>query len=33
MQYRFVNARINYYTNATTSCEILVKIGPKRAKK
>jgi len=27
MQDRFVNVRINYYTNATTSCEILVKIG------
>jgi len=30
MQHRFVNARINYYTNATTSttsCEIVVKIG------
>jgi len=37
IQHRFVNARINYYTNASTSCEILVKIGPvssefKRAK-
>jgi len=27
MQHRFVNARINYYVNACTSCEILVKIG------
>jgi len=27
MQYHFVNARINYYTNATTSYEILVKIS------
>jgi len=26
MQHRFVNARIKYYTNAATSCEILVKI-------
>jgi len=26
MQRRFVNARINYYTNASTWCEILVKI-------
>jgi len=26
MQHRFVNARINSYTNASTSCEILVKI-------
>jgi len=26
-KYRFVNARINYYTNASKSCEILVKIG------
>jgi len=37
MQHRFVNAPINYYTSATTSCEIFVKIGPvtsqfKRAK-
>ena len=28
MQNRIVNGRINYYTNATKSCEILVKIGP-----
>jgi len=27
MQHRFVNAWINYYTNACRSCEILVKIG------
>jgi len=27
MQHRFVHARINYYTNACRSCEILVKIG------
>jgi len=27
MQYRFVHARINNYTSASTSCEILVKIG------
>jgi len=27
MQHHFVNARINYYTNASTSGEILVKIG------
>jgi len=27
MQHRFVNARINSCTNASTSCEILVKIG------
>jgi len=27
MQHRFVNVRINNYTNASTSCEILVKIG------
>jgi len=27
MQHRFVNARINYYTNACRSCEILVKIS------
>jgi len=27
MQQRFVNARINSYANASTSCEILVKIG------
>jgi len=27
MQHRFVNARINSYTTASTSCEILVKIG------
>jgi len=27
MQHRFVNARINSYTNASTLCEILVKIG------
>jgi len=27
MQHRFANARINYYTNASTSCEILVNIG------
>ena len=27
MQHRFVNERINSYTNASTSCEILVKIG------
>jgi len=27
MQHRFVNVRINSYTNASTSCEILVKIG------
>jgi len=38
MQRRFVNVQINYYTNASTSCEILVKIGPvtsdfKRSKK
>ena len=26
MQHRFVNAQINSYTNASTSCEILVKI-------
>jgi len=25
--YHFINARINYHTNASTSCEILVKIG------
>jgi len=24
MQHRFVNVQINYYTNASTSCEILV---------
>jgi len=28
MQHCFVNARINYYTNASTLCEILVKISP-----
>jgi len=27
MQHRFINARINSYTNASTSCESLVKIG------
>jgi len=27
MQHRFVNARITSYTNASPSCEILVKIG------
>jgi len=27
MQHRVVNARINNYSNASTSCEILVKIG------
>ena len=27
MQHRFVNVRINNYTNASTSREILVKIG------
>ena len=27
MQHRFVNAPINSYTNVSTSCEILVKIG------
>jgi len=27
MQHRVVNVWINYYTNAATSCEILVKIG------
>jgi len=27
MQHRFVNAHINYHTNASTSCEVLVKIG------
>jgi len=27
MQHRFVNARINSYTNASKSCEILVKNG------
>jgi len=27
MQYRVVNMWIDYYTNACTSCEILVKIG------
>jgi len=27
MQHRFVNTRINYYTKASTSCDILVKIG------
>jgi len=27
MQHCFVNVRINSYTNASTSCEILVKIG------
>jgi len=27
MQHRFVNARINSYTNVSTSCEILAKIG------
>jgi len=27
MQHRFINARINSYTNSSTSCEILVKIG------
>jgi len=27
MQHRFVNAWINSYTNASTLCEILVKIG------
>jgi len=27
MQHRFVNAQINSYANASTSCEILVKIG------
>ena len=27
MQHRFVGARINSYTNAFISCEILVKIG------
>ena len=38
MQHRSVNMRITYYTNASTSCEILVKIGAvtsefKKAKK
>jgi len=37
MQYRFVYVRINSGTNVSTSCKILVKIGPvtsefKRAK-
>jgi len=27
MQHRFVNVQINSYTNAFTSCDILVKIG------
>jgi len=27
MQHRFVNTQINSYTNASTSLEILVKIG------
>jgi len=27
MQHRFVNVRTNYYTNVSTSSEILVKIG------
>jgi len=27
MQHLFVIAQINYYINASTSCEILVKIG------
>jgi len=27
MHHRFVNGRINSYTNASISCEILVKIG------
>jgi len=27
IKHRFVNARINYYIDASTSCEILVKIG------
>jgi len=27
MQHRLVNARISGYTNASTSCEILVNIG------
>jgi len=26
-EHRFVNARINSYTKASTSCEILAKIG------
>jgi len=27
MQHRFVNAQINSYTNASTSCKILVKVS------
>jgi len=32
MYHRFVNVHIDYYTNASTLCEILVKIGAVTAK-